>query len=269
MLAGIPDEFVIGAARGDSLMPYVGSKARFKHVFDAILPDDPDRVVDVFGGSGAFSLYACRRYGAERVHYNDAAPAMANLMRSVQSSPREVFERWEFHSAQHSRDYFLETRETNLEDGVDAAARTLYLASNSFSGLLLLTEDGSSMAGPSSHASARADWCRLESTSAIIQGMAITNHDYREFWHEDSALVYLDPPYFLQRSSHYYYGGHLDLDEFKWFLAHVSLSNDVVLSEQQSPDFFGMDWEWRPVATNHSLSTGDPKREIIAWNWTQ
>ena len=110
--------------------------------------------------------------------------------------------------------------------------------------------------------------------SRLIQGMEIVCRDYREFASERGSLLYLDPPYFIESGAHYY-GGRLELEEFKEFLRGVSPANKVVLSEQHAPEFFGLvdGWEWRPVrmrrAANYSRGAGggDGASETIAWNW--
>ena len=141
MLTGIPDEFVVGP--GDSslrLFHYFGSKARFKHVFDAVLPDEAERVVDVFGGSGAFSFYACRRYGAGKVVYSDASLHLANLMLHARDFPHELRAAACRHCARHSRGYYYRQREIDSREGVEGAGRLLYLARNSFSGILRIKD---------------------------------------------------------------------------------------------------------------------------------
>ena len=73
------------------LIPYIGNKSGFVRIFDRLIPKEvvgKREIVDAFGGSGAFSIYACYRFGSEKVTYNDNNPVVVNFLRHVQSSPK-------------------------------------------------------------------------------------------------------------------------------------------------------------------------------------
>ena len=282
MLTDLPDDFTVDV-KGDRnlrVIPYFGGKARFRHVFDAILPDEAERVVDVFGGSAAFSIYACRRYGGHKVVYNDLSHHLVNLMRHVRDCPRDLHDAALTHYKKHSREYYLKQREVNFWEGVEGAGNLFYLAHNAFSSLVRIRERR--MEGTASshfitsfgHAkNRRPNLETLLSISQLMQGMEILNLSYHKFASETGSLIYLDPPYFVTRDD-YYYGGLLDEAEFKSFLRDVGDRNKVVLSEQNGVDFFGIeDWRWRPVRMKRAPayakdgSKGEGAPEMIAWNF--
>ena len=73
---------------GCKIIPYVGCKAGFSHIFDSLIPDGISRrIYDVFGGGGGFAFYACRRFGSKNVTYNDHNHTVANLITDTKGQP--------------------------------------------------------------------------------------------------------------------------------------------------------------------------------------
>ena len=129
-------EFFVKNRRANlKIIPYIGCKAGFKDIFDKIIPDSlACRIYDIFGGGGAFSFYACNRFGSHRVIYNDNNPIVVNLIRHVQTSPLRLWELYNEHYNNSSTQYYYQVRNLCLENGVEGAANFLYLAKNAFSG---------------------------------------------------------------------------------------------------------------------------------------
>ena len=83
--------YMVRNGRNDyHLIPYVGNKSGFAHIFDELVPASAGErhIVDVFGGGGSFAIYCCSRFGSEMVTYNDNNPTLANFMRFVRDDPR-------------------------------------------------------------------------------------------------------------------------------------------------------------------------------------
>ena len=267
------DEFVVSNRPGGRLkiIPYIGCKAGFSDVFDAVVPGNGfDRICDVFGGGGAFSFYACHRFGSRRVNYNDINPVVVNLIRRVQSNPHQLCELYEEHRRKSSPDYYYRVRERELEEGLEGAANFLYLAKNAFSGKIRFNSrnrfnspirKGSSCPKLNSES--------LIELSSIIKDMTVTNLNYQDFANVQDSLLYLDPPYFNNTNGHY--NGVLNLEEFNQFLRTVETSNKVVLSEQNHPEIFNLNSSYtvRTITLNRSLQyfTQTRSKEIIAYNF--
>ncbi|MYB66048.1 hypothetical protein F4X73_15260 [Candidatus Poribacteria bacterium] len=101
-------EFFVKNKRTDlKIIPYIGCKAGFSDIFDKIIPDNlACHICDVFGGGGAFSFYACNRFGSHRVTYNDNNPIVVNLIRHVQKSPQRL---WELYNEHYLIDLYTAT----------------------------------------------------------------------------------------------------------------------------------------------------------------
>ena len=117
------------------IIPYIGCKAGFKIIFDEIIPDSLTcNIYDIFGGGGAFSFYACDRFGSRRVTYNDNNPIVVNLIRQVQISPLRLWELYNEHYKKSSAEYYYQVREKCLETGVGELRTSFILRKMRFQG---------------------------------------------------------------------------------------------------------------------------------------
>ena len=267
-----PSEFVVTNTRTHlKIIPYIGCKAGFRDIFDKIIPDNlAGRIYDIFGGGGAFSLYACNRFGSHRVTYNDNNPVVVNLIRHVQTSPQRLWELYNEHYNYSSTAYYYRIRNLCLENGVQGAANFLYLAKNAFSGKIRFNASNkfnSPIRKGSSCPKVNLD--SLLNLSKTIQDLTVMNKDYKTFACVNNAFLYLDPPYFNNTNGHY--NGVLNLSEFNQFLRTIELKNRVVLSEQNHPNLFDLPESYtvRSITLMRSLQYFTKKRseEMIAFNF--
>ena len=263
--------FVTNKRTNLKIIPYIGCKAGFSDIFDKIIPDTlAGRIYDIFGGGGAFSLYACHRFGSHRVTYNDNNPIVVNLIRHVQTSPSQLWELYSEHYINSSTEYYYHVRDLCLENGVQGAANFLYLAKNAFSGKIRFNSSNK-FNSPIRKGSTcpKVDLHSLLCLSKIIQHLTIMNEDYREFACVEDSFLYLDPPYFNNTNGHY--NGILDLGEFNQFLRTIELKNKIVLSEQNQPEIFDLPESYtvRSITLKRSLQyfTQNRSKEIIAFNY--
>jgi len=266
-------EFVVNNRRSTKLkiIPYIGCKAGFSHIFDEILPVEFDNhLYDIFGGGGSFAFYACARYGAKRVTYNDNNPVVVNLIQHLQCEPHKLWSLYNEHYKQSSEQRFYDVRTQNLESGVDGASNFLYLAKNAFSGKIRFNRKNRFNSSIRKHSRCpKLDLGDLLQLSETIQELTIVNKDYTEFSAVTNALVYLDPPYFNNLNRHY--NSVIDLQEFNRFLRTIETNNKIVLSEQNEPTVFGLPDSYSvcSVILKRSLQyvTRSQSREMIAFNF--
>lgn len=269
---GLQSKFVVTNKRAYlKIIPYIGCKAGFKDIFDKIIPDYLScRIYDIFGGGGAFSFYACNRFGSHRVTYNDNNEIVVNLIRHVQTSPIRLWELYNEHYVNSSEEYYYQVRNLCLDNGVEGAANFLYLAKNAFSGKIRFNSNNkfnSPIRKGSSCPKINLD--SLLSLSKTIQRLTIMNEDYKEFACLENSFLYLDPPYFNNTNGHY--NGILDLDEFNQFLRTIELRNKIVFSEQNHPEIFDLSESYtvRSITLMRSLQyiTQNKSKEMIAFNF--
>ena len=252
------------------MIPYVGNKSGFAHIFDELVPDlGGRRIYDVFGGGAAFSLYASARFGSQNVTYNDNNHTVVNLVRHVRDEPQALWEAYERHRARSSEQYYLDMRKKDL-DGLEGAGRFLYLAKNAFSGKIRF--NGSNRFNSSMRKSTRCprlDREKLLQASQTIADLSITNLSYRHYGDVRNAFLYLDPPYLNNPNGHY--NGVPDTEEFIDFVKRIERHNMVMISEQNRPRDLRLSSLYRvyPIHLKRSLQyvTKTDSREIIAINY--
>ena len=254
------------------LIPYIGNKSGFSHIFDDLIPDDAGggKVVDVFGGSGAFAIYCCFRFGSENVVYNDNNPVLTNFVTSVRDNVKGLIREYNRHRARSSTDYFLKVRTEPLTGGLGGAGRFLYLAKNAFSGKIRFNKKNRFNAPmrKSSQCPALSEE-RLSDISQRIHHMEISNKEFEKFRDTRHAFLYLDPPYMNNTNGHY--NQVPATESFAEFVRAVSPHNRVMISEQNEPAKIGIPKTYKVyhIMLRRSLQyvTQKGSMEIIAINY--
>ena len=267
------DRFIVNNKPNNFLkiIPYIGCKAGFKDIFDEIIPKHiKGEIYDIFGGGGAFSFYACHRFGSHRVTYNDNNPVLVNLIKYVQTDPVRLWKIYNVHYKKSSEDYYYQVRESNILKGVEGAANFLYLAKNAFSGKIRFNSSNKFNCPIRKGSVCPQIECEaLTKLSEIIKNLTITNLDYKDFIDTKKSFLYLDPPYFNNTNGHY--NKVLNLEEFNSFLRTVESNNRVVLSEQNNPEIFELPntYTIHMITLKRSLQyfTQTQSKEIIAFNY--
>ena len=254
------------------LIPYIGNKSGFSDIFDELVPEDVGngKIVDVFGGSGAFAIYCCFRFGSGRVVYNDNNPVLTNFMTCVRDDVTGLIKRYKRHKSMSSPDYFLRVREKSLTDGLRGAGRFLYLAKNAFSGKIRFNKKNKFNAPmrKSTKCPSLSEE-RLRAISNVVGKMTITNQNFEEFQGIKRAFLYLDPPYMNNTNAHY--NGVPATENFVRFVRATTLHNRIMISEQNEPDAIGIPKSYKVyrIALRRSLQyvTQKASSEIIAINY--
>lgn len=254
------------------LIPYIGNKSGFTHIFDNLIPDSMHgtQIYDVFGGGGAFSIYSAYRFGSKYVTYNDNNPTIVNFMEWVRQDSYSLAEQYRSHKTKSTNEYYLAVRDMSLDDGLIGAGRFLYLAKNAFSGKIRFNNSNkfnSPMRKDSKCPNLDLD--RLLRISLAIQDITITNESFEYYKDVKDGFIYLDPPYLENTNNHY--NGVPDTNDFIEFVKGVEEHNHTMISEQNSPYMLKLSDSFRvyPILLKRSLQyvTQTNSREIIAINY--
>lgn len=255
------------------LIPYIGNKSGFSDIFDDLIPDhivDGRRIVDVFGGSGAFAIYCCFRFGSDTVTYNDNNPVLCNFMTAVRDDVSGLIEQYEIHRENSSQDYFTKVRTQSLTDDTVGAGRFMYLAKNAFSGKIRFNSQNGFNAPMRKGAKCPSiQEGHIRAISDTIRNIEITNEDFEKFSTIKRAFLYLDPPYMNNTNGHY--NGVPTTESFVRFVRATSRYNHIMVSEQNEPDSIGIPTSYTiyRVLLRRSLQyvTQKDSEEIIAINY--
>ncbi len=268
-----PQVFEVSNGRNPyHLIPYIGNKSGFCHIFDVLIPDSirNHRIYDIFGGGGSFSIYCSYRFGSKNVTYNDNNPVIANFIRCVRDDPSGLHRQYLMHKQKSGNEYYLDTRDKSLDVGLVGAGRFLYLAKNAFSGKIRFNR--SNKFNTPMRKDSRCpdmDLEHLRRTSDIIKDMTITNESYEFYDDTRESFVYLDPPYMNNTNNHY--NGVPETDKFIEFVKKIEWDNYIMISEQNDPSALKLSDDFRvyPILLKRSLqyNTQNSSQEIIAINY--
>ena len=254
------------------LIPYIGNKSGFSHIFDSLIPDSIQgkQIYDVFGGGASFSIYCSYRFGSKYVTYNDNNPTVANFISWVKKDPHGLAEQYETHKDKSGSQYYLDVRDMSLDDGLVGAGRFLYLAKNAFSGKIRF--NGSNKFNSPMRKDSKCPNLNLEQLAKIstaIQDLMITNESFEHYEDVKDGFVYLDPPYLENTNNHY--NGVPDTEDFIGFVKKIEAYNQVMISEQNSPYMLRLSASFRvyPILLKRSLQyiTQNNSKEIVAINY--
>lgn len=255
-----------------SIIPYVGNKAGFSHIFDNLILDKfaNKEFFDLFGGGSSFTLYLCKRFGSKNVAYNEKNPVLVNFLKVVQSEPKSLIREYKKHQRKSNFNYYAEIRDSNIEDGVVAAGRFFYLAKNCFSGKVRFNKNGKFNCPMRKDKVCRGiNEDQIHYISSLIKKLRIYNKSYEEFEDIKNSFVYLDPPYL--NNPNWHYSGLIDSKGFIQFIKKIETSNKIMISEQNPPKVLKLSsqYEIHKIAISGSLQyfTNSKLEEIIATNY--
>jgi DNA adenine methylase Dam len=254
------------------LIPYIGNKAGFAHIFDRLIPNEYSdlKFYDVFGGGGAFTFYACERFGSKHVIYNDNNSVVVNLIKYVKDDPCGLISEYRKHQVKSSTEYYYALREEDIAHGLVGAGRFLYLAKNAFSGKIRFNPRGKFNCPMRKGSKCpNLDERQLLYVSKLIQELTIHNRSFEYFSDVTDSFIYLDPPY--MNNPNWHYNGLVELDDFMQFVDKVKKTNKIMISEQNKPETLGLSSEFAiyDVFLHRSLQydTQESSEEIIALNY--
>ncbi len=264
-------QFLVQNQRSLKLIPYIGCKAGFAHIFDLLIPDNyGKKIYDIFGGGGGFTFYACNRFGSKNVIYNDHNPVITNLMSHLQSNPIELYKEYQRHYRKSSNDYYLKIRSMDITQGVQAAGRFFYLAKNAFSGKIRFNAKNQFNTPMRKNAKCpQVEQETLEDLAHTIRDLTIVNKDYADFDSIRDSFLYLDPPYMNNSNGHY--NATVPLGDFISFVKYVETNNMIMISEQNNRKTLKLSSMYKifPITLKRSLQyiTQSNSNEIIAINY--
>ena len=173
----------------DSFISWIGGKKLLrKKIIEQFPEGGYDRYIEVFGGAG-WVLFAKERH-AELEVYNDVNSNLVNLYRCVKYHPEALQK--ELDGLLMSRELFYDAAEgiRGLTD-IQRAARFWMTIKESYGA------DARTFGGRPKDLGKAADFLRL--ASGRLRMVVIENLDFERLirnYDRDSALFYLDPPYY-------------------------------------------------------------------------
>jgi DNA adenine methylase len=178
------------------LLKWVGNKQRYAHIITSFLPDNYNKYIEPFMGTGAILA----AMNPSRGLAGDTLKPLIDIMKLVKKDSAVLIDSYEKHWIKYNRDpkgYYLKVRESynNSPNALDL----LFLSRSCYGGVVRFTRAGkmSTPIGPhrpippNSFAKRALDWAeRIKNVDFICA-------DYKETMShaKENDVVYCDPPY--------------------------------------------------------------------------
>lgn len=184
-------------------LKWVGGKAQLLAQFAHFFPEQVDRYIEPFIGGGAVFFHLKRRFPHLRAVLRDNNDELINTYRVVRDAPEALMQRLDEHLARYHEDcrgYYYRVRKAELlaTDGVERAARMIFLNKTCFNGLWRVNLRGRFNAPIGTHPrQSLYDRDSLLASSHALAGSDLATQDFRATFAEvqPGDFVYVDPPY--------------------------------------------------------------------------
>jgi DNA adenine methylase len=192
-----------------SPLRYPGGKTRACKILDEIVSQhfeisEFDRIISPFFGGGSFEFYMQNKYHL-RIIANDKFTPLSNFWKTCKSNKDELVQELEKKIDRISKTEFLEYRAQIMEEPQQLEQSIMYFIINrcSFSGATL---SGGFSQESSKNRFTQSSIKKIEQLE--LDDFEISNFDFTEFFAQLQScpkdLLFLDPPYCLERGSKLY-----------------------------------------------------------------
>ncbi|MDP6931376.1 MAG: DNA adenine methylase [Myxococcota bacterium] len=277
-------------AKARPFLKWVGGKRSLVTRLREHLPAHVRRYYEPFVGGGALFFSLAQEgpgstLGTARPTLSDRNERLIRTYRAVRDQVDPLVECLQDHASHHSKEFFLELRDREIDretDDVAVAAWLIYLNRTAFNGLYRVNSKGRFNVPFGRYVRPRiCDEDNLRACSRILQGVELRVAAYDEATEGARArdLVYFDPPYVpVSTTSSFtsYTRDGFTLDD-QVGLRDLALELKdrgvhVVLSNSDTPtvrELYDQGFQWRPVAVKRAINSVGSQRgpvgELIIW----
>lgn len=194
------------SVRAAPFLKWAGGKHSLLAQYERLFPAGPVRAYfEPFVGSGAVFFCLRARGFAECYHLSDISEELINVYRAVRDRVDDLIARLGEHQRCHHEDHFYAVRDLDRDpswpdgaDGVERAARMIYLNRTCYNGLWRVNSKGEFNVPLGRYRRPRVlNEPRLRAASEALAGVRIDTLPFEDALAGAQAgdFVYLDPPY--------------------------------------------------------------------------
>ncbi|WP_341764053.1 Dam family site-specific DNA-(adenine-N6)-methyltransferase [Candidatus Tisiphia endosymbiont of Beris chalybata] len=175
-------------------LQWVGGKRKITDKLIEHIPSGLNNYYEPFLGGGA--LFFQVKHMFNKCFLSDINLDLVTSYNAVKKDPAEVSKLLESHQANHSKDYYYQVRDNNVNNPLSITARFIYLNRYAFKGIYRVKKDGKLAVSFSSKIHANSDLDnRLRQCSSFLHNTYIYAIDFSFIEPTKNDFVYLDPPY--------------------------------------------------------------------------
>jgi DNA adenine methylase len=184
-----------------SLKPFLkwaGGKRWFVTNHADILPNDYNRYIEPFLGSGAVYFHLNPRLAI----LGDSNPELIATYSAIKTDWKLVRRYLLLHQKHHSREYYYKLRSSALKSPASRAARFIYLNRTCWNGLYRVNQKGIYNVPIGTRSTVIFDDDCFEEISVALQNAQLYSCDFERLINEacEDDLVFVDPPYTVRHN---------------------------------------------------------------------
>lgn len=193
-------------------LKWAGGKRWFVQRHADLLPNTFNRYIEPFLGGGSVFFYL----QPEKSLLGDTNPDLIAAYRGIQQNWQGLVKSLQYHSRQHSDEYFYAIRDRRPNEGISRASRMIYLNRTCFNGIYRVNKQGEFNVPRGTKNAVLLDTDRFDLIAKLLAGADIRVADFEVLINEAQAgdFVFADPPYTVRHN----FNGFVKYNEklFSW-----------------------------------------------------
>lgn len=259
-----------------SNLRWPGGKSRMMKILDAFLPPDITKYLETFTGGGSVLLYILQKYHPEIAYANDIDSCLVNFYQTMKDNPEQLIDECLYYKDNYDEESFREVFKT-----LDKHQASGFFTANkcSFSGM-----NSNYSIQAYNHNFSVSSIKKIRKISSVIQNTNFLNTDFIKLDEVvpekiEDFFIYLDPPYYGNRSKGLYGSKgklHKDFDHeamFEWVEAHKD-TNKIMISYDDDPyireiyqDWYQYGFDFIYTMTNTGGNGCKDGKELVICNY--
>jgi DNA adenine methylase len=183
----------------EPFLKWAGGKRWFATRYESIFPEDYNRYIEPFVGSGAIFFKLCPN-NAILADYNEE---LISTYLAIKQDWRKVYSELEIHHNNHNEHYYYNIRGTKPIDIYNKAARMIYLNRTCWNGLYRVNMKGEFNVPIGTKTSVITEEDDFEGISKALQNVKLSCSDFEPIIDEasDDDFLFVDPPYTVKHNN--------------------------------------------------------------------
>lgn len=180
-------------------LKWAGGKRWFVSNFKDLIPQEFNRYIEPFLGSGAVFFYLC----PEKAVLGDSNKELIDTYKAIKEKWKLVYRYLRKHHNNHSKDYYYKIRSSRPRSLASRAARFIYLNRTCWNGLYRVNLKGEFNVPIGTKSTVVFEDDCFDQISKVLQDAELHSTDFEELI--DSAkkndLIFVDPPYTVRHNN--------------------------------------------------------------------
>lgn len=196
----------------NTFLKWAGGKKWFVNRENMRFPDEYNRYIEPFLGSGAVFFYL----EPQEAILSDINNELINTYIAVRDEIEAVYRNLKIHERHHCREYYYQIRDSNTRTLATSAARMIYLNKSCFNGIYRVNRQGEFNVPYGTKEAISFNHENLVESSNVLQNAQIFCRDFEATidMAQESDFIFCDPPYAVVNEENRFIGYNADV--FSW-----------------------------------------------------